>query len=43
MYKRENSIIDKHIDFIILDIICVQLAYVLSYILRHGLNMEHFI
>lgn len=26
MYKRENSIIDKHIDFIILDIICVQLV-----------------
>ena len=34
MYKKENKIWLKHIDFVILDILCLQLAFILAYEIR---------
>lgn len=36
MYRKNSSGWVKHIDFIILDLLCVQLALYLSYVLRQG-------
>ena len=36
MYQREMKIWQKHLDFIVLDAICFQVAYILAYIVRHG-------
>ncbi len=36
MYKREKRSWMKHLDFTILDIILLQLAYAISYVIRHG-------
>jgi len=36
MYRRKPSGWVKHIDFIILDLIVLQLSYVLAYMIRHG-------
>ena len=36
MYKRRRQGWKKHIDFIILDVICLQVAFILAYALRHG-------
>lgn len=36
MYRKNSSGWAKHIDFIILDLLCVQLAFYLSYVLRQG-------
>lgn len=36
MYKKNSKGWAKHIDFIILDLICIQLAFYISYILRQG-------
>ena len=36
MYKRKEQGWLKHLDFIVLDAICAQLAFVLSYGFRHG-------
>lgn len=36
MYRKNSSGWVKHIDFIILDLLCVQLAFYLSYVLRQG-------
>ena len=36
MYRKNSSGWVKHIDFIILDLMCVQLAFYLSYVLRQG-------
>lgn len=36
MYKNDNGSWTKHIDFMLLDLICIQVSYVFSYILRHG-------
>lgn len=38
MYKRGVSGWMKHLDFIILDCICLVIAFNLAYIIRHGLN-----
>lgn len=38
MYKKSSSGWMKHCDFIILDILCLQVAFVMAYILRHGLG-----
>lgn len=43
MYKREKGIWDKHIDFILLDIVCMQLAYIFAYVIRHGWNIRYFL
>ena len=34
MYKKENNSWLKHIDFVILDILCMQLAFILAYEIR---------
>lgn len=36
MYVREESSWLKHADFLILDMICVQISLILSYCIRHG-------
>ena len=38
MYKRNEKSFFKHIDFIILDSIVMQIAFAISYMLRHGLS-----
>lgn len=37
MYKKASSGWLKHCDFIILDLLCLQLAFVIAYMLRHGM------
>ncbi len=36
MYQKKKSIWQKHFDFILLDIICLQIAYMIAFGLRHG-------
>ena len=36
MYQKENSSWLKHADFVILDILCLQVAFILSYWMRMG-------
>ena len=38
MYRKSTNGWLKHGDFILLDLICLQIAFVLSYILRHGMQ-----
>ena len=42
MYRRESSGWGKHYDFIILDLICLQLALLLSYVIR-GLGYNPYV
>mgnify|MGYP003322525698 CR=1 FL=1 len=42
MYVREESSWLKHADFLILDMICVQISLILSYCIRHGWNSLPF-
>lgn len=37
MYKKASSGWLKHFDFIILDLMCLQFAFVIAYMLRHGM------
>lgn len=37
MYKKASSGWLKHYDFIILDLLCLQFAFVIAYMLRHGM------
>ena len=41
MYQKEKNPWLKHLDFIILDIICLQIAYSAAYMIRHGLHMPY--
>ena len=36
MYKKYNFRWLKHLDFILLDVLCLHIAFVISYIIRHG-------
>ncbi|HFK6271466.1 TPA: sugar transferase [Enterococcus faecium] len=36
MYRKNSSVWSKHIDFILLDLFCVQLAFYISYVMRQG-------
>lgn len=38
MYRKRSEGWLKHFDFIVLDLICLQLAFLLSYFVRHGLT-----
>lgn len=38
MYRRRTDGWVKHLDFIALDLICLQLSFVLAYCIRHGLQ-----
>ena len=43
MYRRKAKGWYKHIDFIILDIICLELSFLIAYVIRHGaVNPYHF-
>ena len=35
MYQKGKSVWQKHLDFILLDVICLQIVYIVSYFLRH--------
>lgn len=41
MYKREKRSWMKHLDFTIIDIICLQLAFIISYFIRLGLELPY--
>ena len=36
MYRKYNLRWLKHLDFILLDVVCLHLAFIISYIIRHG-------
>lgn len=38
MYKKSSTGWLKHLDFMVLDIICLQLAFVMGYFLRHHIS-----
>ena len=41
MYKREKKSWLKHLDFTILDIVCLQIALVIAYIMRLGWHLQY--
>lgn len=41
MYKKANLGWLKHWDFIILDIICLQVAFISAYFIRHGIHLAY--
>lgn len=41
MYRKQRSGWLKHIDFILLDILCLQISFVLAYMIRHGINSPY--
>ena len=41
MYKKAKRSWHKHFDFILFDIICMQIAYSISYMLRHGAHLPY--
>ena len=41
MYKKENNSWLKHIDFVILDILCLQLAFILAYEIRFAKGIPY--
>ena len=38
MYERTATGWAKHLDFIVLDMICLEIAFLLAYMIRHGIN-----
>lgn len=38
MYRKKGRSWTKHIDFMLLDVLCMQIAFIVSYICRLGLN-----
>lgn len=42
MYKRNNQGWLKHIDFILLDVVALQLSFVFAYIIRHGWHIPYY-
>jgi exopolysaccharide biosynthesis polyprenyl glycosylphosphotransferase len=41
MYKKIETSWIKHLDFIVVDLACLQISFVLSYILRHGISSPY--
>ena len=41
MYQKENSSWVKHADFTICDMLCLQLAFILAYWIRNGINQPY--
>lgn len=41
MYQKENSSWVKHADFTICDMLCLQLAFILAYWVRNGINQPY--
>ena len=42
MYKKNTQGWLKHIDFILLDILVLQVAFILAYKIRHGMNLSPY-
>ena len=42
MYKKERKSWAKHLDFILLDILCLQLAFMISYFIRLGIALPYW-
>lgn len=42
MYRKKTSNLLRHFDFLILDIICLELSFAISYVLRHGWMIKNF-
>ena len=38
MYERTATGWAKHLDFIVLDMICLEAAFLLAYMIRHGVH-----
>ena len=43
MYRRESKGWLKHLDFMVLDLLVLQISFVLSYVLRHGLHNPYHV
>lgn len=43
MYKQKRKGWSKHFDFILLDIILLEIAFLISYGIRHSWNITHYI
>lgn len=41
MYRRRTSGILRHMDFMILDVICLEVSFAIAYVLRHGWDVYH--
>lgn len=41
MYTRKNQSWIKHLDFILLDVFCLHVAFVLAYMTRHGMVLPY--
>ena len=41
MYKRSSQSWTKHLDFMMLDLVCLQVSFFLAYIIRHGLGSPY--
>ena len=37
MYKRKNNNWLKHVDFLVLDLVCLLISFAVAYVIRHGL------
>ncbi|SDA66301.1 exopolysaccharide biosynthesis polyprenyl glycosylphosphotransferase [Lachnospiraceae bacterium G11] len=42
MYRKQRSGWLKHIDFMILDLVCLQLSFIVSYMIRHGFKNPYY-
>lgn len=41
MYKKVKSSWMKHIDFMVLDLVCMQIAFVIAYMMRNGVELPY--
>ena len=41
MYRKKGRGWTKHIDFMLLDIVCIQIAFIVSYVLRFGMKSPY--
>lgn len=41
MYEKQKRDWAKHLDFIVLDILCLQIAFIIAYMIRHGLQSPY--
>lgn len=41
MYRRRSQGWMKHLDFIMLDLVCLNFAFILAYVIRHGVGLPY--
>ena len=41
MYRKKGRGWTKHIDFMLLDVLCMQIAFIVSYVLRFGMKSPY--